>query len=91
MRKAFNVTNKDTDILEHLAKQENISRYIIKLIRSDMSRGAAPVDEDYIESIVEKVLENKKLILESNNSEESLQNTSYSDEIQCSVKSILNI
>ena len=36
MRQIFNIGNNDTDVISHLRRQENMSRYIVNLIRRDM-------------------------------------------------------
>jgi translation elongation factor EF-Tu-like GTPase len=53
--KQISFTEKDKDALEHLMRQDNASRYVIRLIRQDMER-QDPLRET-IEGIVREILE----------------------------------
>lgn len=80
MRQIINITNLDQDIIEHLKRQDNISRYVIRCIRNDMRQGSTL--EDQIKKILERLLQDKDI---------SVKNTSQIDtEIQNSIASILN-
>lgn len=61
MRKVFNITKKDYDILPYLKKQPNMSQYIIKLIRQDMNNDKVLTRDEVID-IIEKYLSQKHLI-----------------------------
>jgi len=57
MRKAFNVTDKDFDILPYLDKQVNISQFIINLIKQDMGKRKV-ITEDQIIDLIKKYATN---------------------------------
>lgn len=65
MRKTFNLT--DEDVLRHLSKQSNQSKYIEMLIREDMSFSNKGVTEDEVVKIVLDILSTYKI--ESKNEE----------------------
>ena len=58
MRRTFNFP-KDVD--KHLARQDNMTQYIVKLIRQDMENKQMITENDVIR-IVENYLENKHSI-----------------------------
>jgi hypothetical protein len=58
VRQIFNIPKKDLDIKKHLELQDNISRYIIKLIREDMKKPSET--EGKIREYIEKYLQEKK-------------------------------
>lgn len=60
MRKTFNITEKDYDILPHLDNQPNMSQYIISLVRQDMGKKKIFTEEQVISLIKKYVATDKQ-------------------------------
>ena len=61
--KGFNYDDVEhKDIIEHLNKQENTSKYIRELVKKDMSK--EDNEEKKIEEIIKRLLANKNIIVE---------------------------
>lgn len=66
--KGFNYdTEKDMDVIRHIAKQPNQSQYILDLVRKDMANKNS--FENTIEKYVIKILRDKNIKVTENNSE----------------------
>jgi polyhydroxyalkanoate synthesis regulator phasin len=70
--KQINFTENDQDVLDHLMKQDNASRYVIRLIRQDMEQ--RELSRENIKQLIREILEennqnedNKKLDLDTLN------------------------
>jgi hypothetical protein len=68
MRKAFNITDQDMDILPHLQSQTNMSKYLISLVRKDMQQ--ADNTETQIIKIVESYLRKHNLVVDKKKTNE---------------------
>jgi hypothetical protein len=67
MRKTFNVTEKDYDILPHLEKQVNMSQYLVSLVKQDMGKKKIFTEEQVIFLIKKYVVTDKQQPQPQNN------------------------
>lgn len=87
MRRTFNFP-KDVD--KHLARQDNMTQYLVRLIRQDMNDQDIVTKQDVIK-VIEDYLKTTKTDIISTQSELFLKEPKKLDEISNSINNIINM